>query len=156
MIAAFFYIMWKKFLYYLKRYGFAELAGGVLVVIGASAAYYLSGDKILAAYVGAISENIGFYGAIIIGDFLKAGRGTVDRGGRQILSVLKNIALEFGGAEVLDSLVMRPAILYLFTTLISNYELGVLAGVVVSDVLFYCLAVISSELTLKYRSKKAK
>jgi len=52
---------------------------------------------------------------------------------------------------LLDSLVVRPGTIYLFTSLFTNYELGALVGVVVSDILFYALAVLSAELTKKLR-----
>src|SRR5690606_13349067 len=107
--------------------------------------------KILAAYVGALSENIGFYGAIIIGDIIKAKKNSEHWTWKHSLPVLRNILIEFGGAEVLDSLVMRPGMIYLFTTIFTTYELGALVGVVVSDILFYGLAVLSAELTKKFR-----
>lgn len=150
-IAASFFRMWPKILFYLKRYGFAELAGGAMVLLGATATFYLTGNKILAAYVGAFSENIGFYGTIIIGDIIKARRNATHWTWKQFLTVLRNILLEFGGAELLDSLVVRPGTIYLFTSLFTNYELGALVGVVVSDILFYALAVLSAELTKKLR-----
>jgi len=147
--------MWKKFFHYLKRYGLAELAGGAMVLMGASITFYLTGNKILAAYVGALSENIGFYGTIVIGDLMAAKKQTDAFTWKSSVRVLRNILIEFGGAEVLDSLLVRPGMLYLFTTLISNYQLGALAGVVVADILFYALAVLSSELTSKYRNRKS-
>ena len=146
--------MWQKFLYYLKRYGFAEIAGGLFVLIGASITFYLTGNKILAAYVGAFSENIGFYSTIIIGDIIKAKRNAEAWNIKHVLPVLRNILLEFGGAEILDSLVVRPGMLYLFTSLLINYELGALIGVVAADILFYSLAVLSAELVKKYKKQK--
>ncbi|HRO42124.1 MAG TPA: hypothetical protein PL009_04785 [Flavipsychrobacter sp.] len=143
--------MWQKFIFYLKRYGFAELFGGILVLIGASITFYLTGNKILAAYVGALSENIGFYGTIIVGDIIKAKRSSELWTWKHSLPVLRNILLEFGGAELLDSFVMRPGMIYLFTTLFTPYEFGALVGVVVSDVVFYAMAVLSAELTRKFR-----
>jgi len=143
--------MWQKFLYYLKRYGFAELIGGLLVIIISSIVYYLTSNKIIAAYAGAIGENIGFYGAIIFGDILKARKDAEHWTWRHALPVLRNILIEFGGAELLDSFLIRPGMIYLFTSVLANYQAGALAGVVAADILFYSLAVLSSELTKRFR-----
>lgn len=143
--------MWQKFLYYLKRYGIAELFGGALVLLGASITFYITGNKILAAYVGALSENMGFYGAIIVGDVIKAKRNAEHWRWMQVFTVLRNVLLEFGGAELLDSFVLRPWLIYFFTTVFAVYELGALVGVVVSDIVFYGLAVASAEITKKFR-----
>jgi len=143
--------MWQKFLYYLKRYGFAELIGGLLVIIISSLTFHFTRNKIVAAYAGTIGENIGFYGAIILGDILKAKRNAAIWSWKHVLQVLRNVLIEFGGAELLDSLVVRPGMIYLFTSIFTNYQAGALAGVVAADVVFYGLAVLSSELTRNFR-----
>lgn len=143
--------MWQKFLYYLKRYGFAEIAGGLLVLVISSLTFYFTGNKILAAYAGTIGENLGFYGTIIVGDIISARRNSEHWSWGHVVPVLRNVLIEFGGAELLDSFIVRPGMLYLFTSIISNYQLGAFAGVVVADILFYSLAVLSAELTKKFR-----
>lgn len=149
--SSFFILMWKKFVFYLKRYGFAELIGGLLVLVISTATFYATNNKIVAAYAGTIGENIGFYGAIIIGDVLKSRKSEKNWNKKHLVLVLRNVLIEFGGAEILDSLIVRPGMLYLFTSLISSYEFGALVGVVAADILFYSLAVLSSELTKKFR-----
>ncbi|MBS1782074.1 MAG: hypothetical protein JSS78_03315 [Bacteroidetes bacterium] len=143
--------MWHKFLFYLKRYGVAELVGGLIVIIISSLVYYFSGNKILAAYAGAFGENIGFYGAIIFGDIYKARKQAEHWSWSHIWRVLRNVMIEFGGAEFLDSLLVRPGFIFLGTTMFENYQLGALCGVVAADIVFYGLAVLSSELTKRFR-----
>ncbi|HTM67044.1 MAG TPA: hypothetical protein VL093_12025 [Flavipsychrobacter sp.] len=145
-------LMWQKFLHYLKRYGFAEIAGAICVLLISSLTYYFTRNKIIAAYAGTIGENIGFYGVIIIRDMIDARRKTAYWSTKEIWPVLRSILIEFGIAEALDTLVMRPLMLYLFTSLFTNYQLGALVGVVIADILFYSLAVLSSELSKKHRN----
>ncbi len=152
-IAAFSLPMWKKFVHYLKRYGFAELAGGACVLIFSSITYYFTRNKIVAAYVGTLAENIGFYGMIIGSDLIAAKKRSENWNWKHVAPVLKNVLVEFGGAEFLDSLIVRPGLLYLGTSLIKNYQLGALAGVVAADILFYAMAVLSSELMQRRKSK---
>jgi hypothetical protein len=145
--------MWQKFLHYLKRYGLAEIAGAVCVLLISSLTYYFTRNKIIAAYAGTIGENIGFYGVIILRDTIDAKRKAAHWSGKEIWQVLKNILIEFGIAEALDTFLMRPLMLYLFTSLFTNYQIGALAGVVVADILFYSLAVLSSELNKKRKKQ---
>jgi hypothetical protein len=145
--------MWQKSLHYLKRYGLAEIAGAVCVLLISSLTYYFTRNKIIAAYAGTIGENIGFYGVIILRDTIDAKRKAAHWSGKEIWPVLKNILIEFGIAEALDTFLMRPLMLYLFTSLFTNYQIGALAGVVVADILFYSLAVLSSELNKKRKKQ---
>jgi hypothetical protein len=145
--------MWQKSLHYLKRYGLAEIAGAVCVLLISSLTYYFTRNKIIAAYAGTIGENIGFYGVIILRDTIDAKRKAAHWSGKEIWQVLKNILIEFGIAEALDTFLMRPLMLYLFTSLFTNYQIGALAGVVVADILFYSLAVLSSELNKKRKKQ---
>lgn len=152
-IAAFSLFMWKKVFHYLKRYGLAELAGGAFVLLISSLVYHFTRNKIAAAYAGTIGENIGFYGMIIGGDIIAAKKRSENWNWKHVAPVLKNVLVEFGGAEFLDSLVVRPGLLYLGTSLIKKYQLGALAGVVAADIVFYAMAVLSSELLQRKKGK---
>ena len=145
--------MWQKFLHYLKRYGYAEIAGAVFVLLVSSLTYFFTRSKLVSAYAGAIGENIGFYGMIITRDIMDARSKAEHWTWKHVLPVLKNILIEFGVAESIDTLIMRPGMLYLFTNIFTNYQLGAIAGVVAADILFYSLAVLTSELTKKARKK---
>jgi hypothetical protein len=58
---------------------------------------------------GTWGENLGYYGTVLTRE-LRARRA---RNGRltpaAVLRTIRNLALEFGGAELLDSLLIRPA-----------------------------------------------
>ena len=123
------------------------------MLIISSLTYHYTDNKILAAYAGTLGENIGFYGTIIVRDVLEAKRNAESWNWKHVVPVLRNILIEFGVAELLDTLVFRPMILWGCTIVFTNYQLGALVGVILADIIFYSLAVLSSELTRKYRVK---
>jgi hypothetical protein len=58
---------------------------------------------------------------------------------------LRSIAIEFGPAEVIDSVFVRPVALYAGPYLVGNVALGWVLGSLVADVGFYVLAIFSYE-----------
>jgi hypothetical protein len=58
--------------------------------------------------------------------------------------------LEFGLTEVIDSVVLRPALMYACTLLVSNAVVGVLLGKLAADVTFYIPAIAAFELRRRY------
>lgn len=119
-----------------KRYLPLEVAATACALLGgyAAAAWSLNGAVI--AYAATWAENVGFY-ALAIGRAWRQ-QGTVG-------SALKAVALEFGPAELLDSVVVRPACMYLFPTLFGHLGVGLIVGKVVADVVFYGLAGLAYE-----------
>lgn len=55
------------------------------------------------------------------------------------------IAVEFGPAEIIDSLAMRPAAYYLAPALTGNMAAGVVLGKVLADTGFYACTIFSYE-----------
>src|SRR5258705_87493 len=134
---------------WLRRYGPAEVVGLVTAVLGSSLTWAISANQILAAYGGSLGENIGFYG-VIVGremwtDRRACHRQGVSYGPRAWLRTALNLGLEFGGAEVLDSLIIRPLAMGLGAQYLGR-QWGVVAGKLVSDVAFYVPVLISYEL----------
>lgn len=58
---------------------------------------------------------------------------------------LRSVAIEFGPAEVIDSIAVRPLGFYLGPALFGNVAAGWIFGKLVSDVAFYTCAVFSYE-----------
>jgi hypothetical protein len=61
------------------------------------------------------------------------------------LLALRSIAIEFGPAEVLDSVIVRPLAFYLGPTLFGDLVAGWVIGKLVSDAAFYACAITSYE-----------
>jgi hypothetical protein len=130
---------------WLRRYLPAEL----VCIPAALAGAFLLGEPLGgnegAALGGAIGENAGFYGMML-------GRELRQRGGLAALPrALRDLSLEFGPAEALDSLLLRPALLYLGIALAPHAALGVLAGKLAADAAFYSLAIAAHGLVCRRR-----
>jgi hypothetical protein len=144
---------WRE---WLARYGGAEIVGTAGALLGAYLVHAITGSEIAAAYGGTLGENLGFYG-VIIGREVRAdsrrhrGDGRA-YGARQWLVTASNLVLEFGFAEILDSLLIRPLAMAAGTHFLGR-GLGVPAGKVVADVVFYIPVITSFE--LRRRTQRA-
>src|SRR5689334_3537724 len=142
---------------WLKRYGVAEVAGLCTAVLGSFAARALTGNEIAAAYGGAIGENLGYYGVIIGREVVQDRRAAValDRGygvagaGR----TARNLLLEFGIAEALDSTLLRPLAMAVGVHVLGR-GVGIVAGKLAADVTFYVPVICAYELR-RYLTRRA-
>jgi hypothetical protein len=126
---------------WLARYGPAEVVGTLTAVGGSFAAYHATGSEVASAYGGAVGENVGFYGTILLREFL-----TDRRAGRRTTRTFMGLLFEFGPAEVLDSLVIRPLAMGLATQALGGRGVGVIVGKLLADVTFYLPVILSYEL----------
>jgi hypothetical protein len=117
-----------------KRYGPPEVAGTILAVGGLHAAHVLGFSEVTAAYIGAMAENIGFYGVVLIREL----RDHAPRG------ALTRMLVEFGPAEVLDTFVIRPLAMGLGAHWLGDLA-GALLGKLLADVLFYIPVIVTYE-----------
>lgn len=146
---------------WLKRYGVAEAAGLCTALIGSLAARAVTGSEIAAAYGGAFGENLGYYGIIVGREVVHDRRAAfaANRGyglagaGR----TARNLLLEFGVAEVLDSAVLRPLAMGLGVRYFGR-GIGIIAGKLAADLTFYVPVICAYELRgyLAHASKRAR
>ena len=61
------------------------------------------------------------------------------------LVALRSVAIEFGPAELIDSLAVRPVAFYVGPSLFDNTIVGWIFGKLVSDLAFYLFAIVSYE-----------
>lgn len=109
-----------------KRYGPSEIAGTILAVGGLHGARLLGVSEVGAAYIGAMAENVGFYGVMLIRELRShALRGALGR-----------MLVEFGPAEILDTFFIRPLTMGLGAHWLGDLP-GALLGKLLGDVLFY-------------------
>lgn len=125
---------------WLTRYGPSEVLGTVAAVGAAVSIHGLTGSALVAAYAGAVAENIVFYGIIFLRESIREahragvrGRGF---GSADLLPVARTLVLEFGVAETLDTLFVRPLFMGLGLGMVGG-NLGALAGKLLADVVFY-------------------
>ena len=132
----------------------AEIFATLGAVIGAYVIFLLTQNRILSAYAGAIGDSICFYMVIFIKDTLASAMRHKSNNKKYNILVLakdtRNILIEFGPAEILDTLVIRPFLMYFFSLYAGNFAVGILLGKISADVVFYFPVVISYELRKKY------
>lgn len=125
---------------WLIRYGPSEVLGTIAAVGIAGIVKGLTGSNIAAAYAGTMAENVMFYGVMFLRETIKGAHDAGARGrpygNEDLFRVMHGMLLEFGAAEVLDSLLLRPALMALGMQFIGGH-LGALAGKLASDVAFY-------------------
>ena len=132
-----------KALEWVRRYLPCEIASSVAELGSAAVVYLTTGSWAAAAVVATVFASIGYYATA----YINAVRWSMAEHGFGManLLALRSIAVEFGPAEVIDSLAIRPAALYLGPVLIGNPVAGLVIGKVVADVGFYGCAILSYE-----------
>lgn len=139
---------------WISRYLPLEVLGTVAAVAGSWAAYEASGSIVVAALAGTVAEGVGYYALVVVrgvrGHLASQRVGRLrQRSGRTTLAValtLRGMLAEFGPAEVLDTFVVRPALLIAAAAWLGPNPTGWLVGKLAADVVFYAVAIASFEL----------
>jgi len=129
---------------WLRRYLAAELVCTPAAVLCGWSVGTL-GSMAAAAVAASCVENLAFYGMMLRRE-LAGGAGMPALPG-----ILYKLVLEFGPAETLDTLVLRPALVYAGMILAPTPALGVIAGKIAADVCFYVPTIASYELMRRPR-----
>lgn len=133
---------------WIRRYLVAELAGilGALAATGLAVAAW-PGNVLAVAFAASLGEGVGFYVAFVAVRYVCEPIDGPPR--RRLAVILAACVVEFGPAEIADSLVIRPLAMFLGSLGTGNVVVGVLVGKVAADVVFYGLAVTSYELVVR-------
>jgi hypothetical protein len=127
---------------WVRRYLPAELTGIVGALIAAHLALAVSANNdALAAIAGAWGETAAYYATML---------WTERRLTRGALAAIRNLVMEFGLAEALDSALIRPTLMFAASRLLADPMAGVLVGKLASDVFFYVPAIAAFELRERY------
>ena len=142
--------MLQKIKEFSKRYLPAEIVGTLTAIGAASIAHIFSDNLVFIAYIATLGEAVGFFSTIFIQHFLNFSKKRKTENKQFSLSniskIISHVFLEFGPAEILDSLVLRPFFMYLFPSLVKNFTLGILLGKIAGDITFYLLVILSYEM----------
>ena len=140
----------QKALEWGRRYLPCEIAGTAGELGGAGLAYAMTGSITGAAIVATIGASAGYYaaayGAAVRATY--ANRRHLPWMARVITAnalALRSVAIEFGPAEVIDSLLIRPFAYTLGPLLFGGMVAGWIFAKVVADIGFYVLAIFSYE-----------
>jgi hypothetical protein len=123
---------------WVQRYLLAEVVSTLCAFLAASIVYALSRQAVAGALAYTVAGSSSFY-AVMVARELRGGL-------RDLPRVVGALLLEFGPAEALDTLLLRPGLLYVGVTFAPNPELGVVLGKLAADFCFYAPAIVSHEL----------
>jgi hypothetical protein len=127
------------------RYAVAEVAGLVCALVAGIVAGRTAGAG-AAAIAATLAEGVGFYGVILLRDVRRHGANW---------RVARGLVVEFGFAEVADTLLVRPLAIYGAAMLAGDTVAGVLIGKVAADVVFYAAAIAGYELRKRLDARPA-
>jgi len=141
---------WSKFKEWLWRYLPCEVAGTTAEFGAAGLAYFATGSLGMAAVAATVGASAGYYAAAFVSALRWSLRDQAHRRGVERIAVanllaLRSVAVEFGPAELIDSIFVRPLAFYVGPTLFGNVLAGWIFGKLVSDVAFYACAIFSYE-----------
>ncbi|MBF9142635.1 hypothetical protein [Hymenobacter properus] len=138
---------------WLRRYLPAELLSALATLAAAGLVMRASRSGVRAALAGTWAGNVAYFGLLLAQDVRLARRARRQRGyaytWRTFGQNLRALAVEFGAAEVLDSLVIRPALMYYLPRWLGHFAAGILLAKLLADVTFYIPAILSYELSKK-------
>ena len=128
---------------WVRRYGFAEILGTTTALLSALIAARLGANTVTVAMVGAWGEVVGFYLPMLLQEFHAQRRNR--KLPRALWYTLRNLLLEFGPAELLDTGLLRPTLIVGVVQLIPHLALGVIAGKLLADCFFYGMAIVGRQ-----------
>lgn len=136
---------------WLRRYLPAELLSGVATLVAAGLVLQATHSEVRAALAGTWGGNIVYFGVLLAQDVRRA-RQARHRQGRPYTRRtfgrnLRALAVEFGPAEILDSLLIRPALMVWLPRWLEHFGWGILLAKLLADVTFYVPAILSYELS---------
>lgn len=139
---------------WLGRYLPAE-ALSLLATLGAAfLVWAATGSRPGAALAATWAGNVAYFGWILAADVRRTRRHLQEHGrpysGRVLLRNARALAVEFGVAELADSFLIRPALLYYLPLWLGDFALGVVLAKFAADVTFYVPALIGYELSKKH------
>jgi hypothetical protein len=135
---------------WVRRYLPCEIAGTVGELGGAAVAYMATGSLAAAAITATIGASAGYYAAAYVNALRWSyrdnhGRRWPSRIAVSNLLALRSVAVEFGPAELIDSVAVRPVAFYVGPSIFDNTIAGWVFGKLVSDLAFYSFAIVSYE-----------
>ena len=126
---------------WLRRYLLAEVMGLLVALASITLTSRLTDNTLLLVAVSVYSGAVGYYSILFLSLFyvlrrvkpLAGSSYTPDSRRRKIRTLLMSL----GSAELVDSLLLSPLLLYLALHLLPNQQLAVVASEVVSTLAFY-------------------
>ncbi len=142
-------MIYRKIIEWIKRYLPAEICAIIGAITGGLTIHFLFTNPYLTALGGTWGENIGYYGKIVYQDLKQRTKQDRKLSIIGILKTIRNLIVEFGPSEYIDSFIIRPVMMYIFPQIIKNVFIGLFIGKLVADITFYIPTIISYEFRKK-------
>jgi hypothetical protein len=139
---------WSRARVWAARYGPAEALSIAFTVVGALVVLGWTGSAVAAGVAGTWADNLGYYGWILARD-LRGHRSTAS-----LARTARNLVLEFGPGELLDSFLVRPIALSAALAWLGPPLFAAVVGKLAADVLFYLPTLASHELLRKVGARE--
>jgi hypothetical protein len=138
----------RRIMFWIVRYLPAEIVGTAAMVLAGLAVTIWTDAPALIAIAALLGEIVGFY--IVLAITIYAEQAAIAPNWRRAVGrTFLLLVAEFGAAELLDTLLIRPAALMIGVWLLPDPMWGLLAGKVFADVIFYAVAAGAFTLTAK-------
>lgn len=139
-----------KLMEWIRRYLPCEIAGTTGEFGGAFLLYWGTGSLAAAAVAGTVGASVGYYATAygaavrcyVRADTIRTG---LRRRGFAALLALRSLLIEFGPAEAVDSLAVRPLAFFLGPILLGGTAVGWITAKLFSDIIFYLCTIVSYE-----------
>jgi hypothetical protein len=139
---------------WLGRYFWAEVISTIFTYIFGWGSGLITASPVVIAYAGTLGAATGFYGVIFIRDIYHSYRkhepDTVGAKTLLVAKCLRNMGFEFGLAEVIDFLLIRPFFLLYGPVTLKNYFWGIMAGKTMADIIFFSISILMFEIRKKH------
>jgi len=126
---------------WLRRYLPAELLAIAAAMVCATCATIVTNDELLIVAASIAGSTAGYYGLIVIFEIVQTQAAYRARHARYTqraaFATIRGLMLEFGGAELLDSLLFSPVLLYVCIQVAPNLQLAVVLSELASSTAFY-------------------
>ena len=138
----------RGIVFWIVRYLPAEIVGTASMVLAGLAVTLWTSQPALIALAALLGEIVGFYAVLAI--TIYAEQSSVSPNWRRAVGrTFLLLIAEFGAAELLDTLLIRPAALMLGVWIVPDAMWGLLAGKIVADIVFYAIAAGAFTITAK-------
>ncbi|MHC2997758.1 hypothetical protein OB08_00400 [Microbacterium sp. HJ5] len=125
--------------FWITRYLPAEIVGTAAMVIAGLGVTVWTDNPAIIALAALLGEIVGFYAVLAATIFIEQSGIARTRRAAAARTMMLLVA-EFGVAELLDTLLIRPALLAAGVWLFPDPLWGLLAGKILADVIFYAIA----------------
>ncbi|SDG75924.1 hypothetical protein [Microbacterium pygmaeum] len=138
----------RGIVFWIVRYLPAEIVGTAAMILAGLTVTIWTDSSALIAIAALLGETVGFY--VVLAITIYAEQAPISSNWRRAAGrTFLLLVAEFGAAELLDTLLIRPAALMVGVWLLPDPLWGLLAGKVFADIIFYAIAAGAFTITAK-------